>query len=158
MNIRSFQRSDIDAVVDLSLRAWEPVFASIRATLDSEVYDHFHPDWRETQGTSVRDVCNDDAISVWVAVEHETVIGFTALKTDTDSQLGEIYMLAVDPDHQRKGVGAALTRFGISWLRDAGMEVAMVETGGDPGHAPARETYERAGFKLFPSAQYFLKL
>jgi hypothetical protein len=35
------------------------------------------------------------------------------------------------------------------------MSVAMVETGGDPGHAPARRTYEKAGFGLFPTARYF---
>jgi hypothetical protein len=34
----------------------------------------------------------------------------------------------------------------------------MVETGGDPGHAPARRTYESAGSRLFPIARYFNKL
>jgi hypothetical protein len=38
------------------------------------------------------------------------------------------------------------------------MTVAMVETGGDPGHAPARHTYEKQGFRLFPVARYFKKL
>jgi hypothetical protein len=34
----------------------------------------------------------------------------------------------------------------------------MVETGGDPGHAPARRTYERSGFTLLPIARYFKNL
>jgi hypothetical protein len=34
----------------------------------------------------------------------------------------------------------------------------MVETAGDPGHAPARHTYEKADFALFPVARYFKKL
>lgn len=38
------------------------------------------------------------------------------------------------------------------------MSVAMVETGGDPGHERARHTYEKAGFELFPVARYFKKL
>jgi hypothetical protein len=38
------------------------------------------------------------------------------------------------------------------------MGVAMVETGGDPGHAPARRTYEKAGFSLVPVARYFKAL
>lgn len=38
------------------------------------------------------------------------------------------------------------------------MSVAMVETGGDPGHAPARHTYEKVGFGLFPITRYFKKL
>jgi hypothetical protein len=38
------------------------------------------------------------------------------------------------------------------------MTTAMVETGGDPGHAPARRTYEAAGFHPFPVVKYFKKL
>jgi len=43
-------------------------------------------------------------------------------------------------------------------MKDAGMSVAMVETGGDPGHERARHTYEKAGFELFPVARHFKKL
>jgi hypothetical protein len=43
-------------------------------------------------------------------------------------------------------------------MKASGMSVAMVETGGDPGHAPARHTYEKAGFKVLPIARYFKKL
>lgn len=38
------------------------------------------------------------------------------------------------------------------------MSIAMVETGGDPGHAPAHYVYEKGGFELFPIARYFKKL
>jgi hypothetical protein len=38
------------------------------------------------------------------------------------------------------------------------MTVAMVETGGDPGHAPARDLYEQIGFTLLPIARYFKAL
>jgi hypothetical protein len=34
----------------------------------------------------------------------------------------------------------------------------MVETGSDPGHAPARATYENAGMKLITVARYFKRL
>jgi hypothetical protein len=37
------------------------------------------------------------------------------------------------------------------------MDIAAVGTGLDPGHAPARATYESAGFTLLPSARH-LKL
>jgi RimJ/RimL family protein N-acetyltransferase len=38
------------------------------------------------------------------------------------------------------------------------MTVAMVEAGGDPGHAPARRVYEKAGYTLLPIARYFKNL
>jgi hypothetical protein len=38
------------------------------------------------------------------------------------------------------------------------MTVAVVETGGDPEHAAARRTYERAGCVQLPIARYFKNL
>ena len=72
--------------------------------------------------------------------------------------MGEIYMVAVDPDFQGRGIGSTLIESALAWMKDAGMSIAMVETGGDPGHAPARHTYEKVGFELFPVARYFKKL
>lgn len=67
-------------------------------------------------------------------------------------------MLAVDPDHQSEGVGGALTQFATDWLRRSGMSVALVETGGDPGHAAARHLYEHLGYTSLPVARYFRAL
>jgi len=39
-------------------------------------------------------------------------------------------------------------------MRQHGMDIAVVETGGDPGHAPARAAYEASGFTLLPIARY----
>jgi ribosomal protein S18 acetylase RimI-like enzyme len=75
-----------------------------------------------------------------------------------ERSMGEISMLAVDPDHQGGGIGTALTEFALDRLKEAGMTVAMVETGGDPGHAAARRTYEKAGYVLLPIARYFKNL
>jgi hypothetical protein len=38
------------------------------------------------------------------------------------------------------------------------MDIAVVETGGDPGHAPARAMYGETGFTLLPIARYFTLL
>lgn len=72
--------------------------------------------------------------------------------------MGEIYMVAVDPDFQGRGIGSGLIEVALAWMKDAGISVAMVETGGEPGHERARYTYEKVGFELFPVARYFKKL
>lgn len=72
--------------------------------------------------------------------------------------MGEIWMLAVDPEHQNQGLGTALTERAVDWIRESGMTIALVETGGDPGHAPARRTYEKSGFTLLPIARYFKRI
>ena len=55
----------------------------------------------------------------------------------------------------RRGVGERLTAFAADHMRRCGMDIAVVETGGDPGHAPARALYGQAGFTLLPIARYF---
>jgi GNAT superfamily N-acetyltransferase len=77
---------------------------------------------------------------------------------DPVSKMGVVEMLAVDPEHQSGGLGTQLSMLAFDALREAGMHVAMVETGGDPGHAPARRTYEKAGCTLLPIARYFTVL
>jgi hypothetical protein len=39
-------------------------------------------------------------------------------------------------------------------MRARGLSLAIVATGGDPGHAPARATYEKAGFTGCPQVWY----
>jgi len=77
---------------------------------------------------------------------------------DADDRMGEIAMLAVDPPYRRRGVGGRLTTVATEWIGRQGMTAVMVEAGGDPGHAPARAVYERAGFTLLPVARYFRTL
>jgi GNAT superfamily N-acetyltransferase len=64
-------------------------------------------------------------------------------------------MIAVGPDFQRRGIAARLTQHSDEWFKSAGMSIVMVETRGDPGHAPARRTYEASGFRLLDVARYF---
>jgi len=159
MQIRPYNNQQLDAVVRLSLRAWAPVFASIEQAMEPEVYRALYPDdWRVSQQKAVEEACTTEEIHVWVAEEDGSPVGFVAVKLHPDGQLGEIYMIAVDPDCQQRGYGSALTDFALDWLQEAGASVAMVETGGDSGHAPARRTYEKSGFGLLPIARYFKKL
>lgn len=152
--IRPFDPGDGPAVVDLSLRAWEPVFASMELVLrGSGVFEAHYPDWRESQRAAVQRACAD--LPVWVAELDGVVVGFVAVQLHRDDLMGEIHMVAVDPAHQRRGVAGRLTGLAVDWMAEQGMTTAMVETGGDPGHAPARATYARAGFTPFPVARYF---
>lgn len=156
--IRLFEDGDAEAVVDLSLRAWEPVFASIERAMGPEIYGPLVPDWRASQRQSVKDACASQKTRVWVAEVDASTIGFVAVELHAEDNFGEIYLLAVDPEYQGSGIGTALTEFALAWIKDAGMPVAMVETGLDPGHAPARRTYEKAGYVQLPIARYFKKL
>lgn len=159
MQIEPYDNSQLDAVKSLSLRAWTPVFDSIQKALDLDVYRSFYADdWRVSQLHAVEEVCTAKDTKVWVALDSGSTVGFVAVKLHSQSSMGEVYMIAVDPDYQRRGIGTALMEFALEQMKVAGMRVAMVETGGDTGHTPARCTYEKLGFRLFPVARYFKKL
>lgn len=175
--IRPFGEHDRDAVLDLSLRAWEPVHASMRRELGNRLYEHMIPDWRVSQRAVVGEALDAEDEHVWVCVREGDVAGFASVRlrpapaadtpaADTpaagDAERvrgeGEMTFLAVDPAHQRHGVGVALTEFAVEWIREQGMGLAVIETGGDEGHAPARSTYARAGLTPMPLVRYFKKL
>ena len=65
--IRPFEDRDAEAVVDLSLRAWAPVFESIKRVLGSGIFGRLHPDWREDQQRAVGEVLVSKEGRVWVA-------------------------------------------------------------------------------------------
>jgi ribosomal protein S18 acetylase RimI-like enzyme len=157
--IRPLREDDIDAVVALSLAAWLPVFESFRHILGPAIYTRMYPDWRVSQGALVERVCKDmEKYTVCVADVDGAVAGFVAYTLNAEEKQGEIYLLAVDPDYQNRGIGTELTEFAVDRMVESGMTLAHVGTGGDPSHAPARRTYEKAGFTPIANVLYFKDL
>jgi hypothetical protein len=66
--IRDFRPRDQDEIVELSLRAWAPVFASAGELLGEELDTLPHgKDWREHQAREVRATLHDADKRAWVA-------------------------------------------------------------------------------------------
>ena len=156
VEIREFRQGDLATVVEFSLRAWAPVFASVQDVLGDDIFLRLHPDWRADQEQAVRSSCTNDERDVFVAVAAGRRVGFVAIALNAfHERMGVIEIIGVDPDYQRRGVSSRLTEFATEHMRSRGMDIAVIETGGDPGHAPARAAYETAGFTLPPIARYF---
>lgn len=156
LRIRDCEEKDIKAVVALSLLAWAPVFDSFGQVLGPEIYARLYPDWTSSQRKLVEDVCRDRAkYIVQVAELVGNVAGFVAYSLNVEEQIGEVYLLAVHPEYQNRGIGTKLTNAALGDMRQREMKLAHVGTGGDPAHAPARRTYEKAGFRALPVVQYY---
>jgi ribosomal protein S18 acetylase RimI-like enzyme len=156
--IRPLMPVDLEAVVDLSLLAWEPVFVSFENILGSAIFDLlYRPEWRAAQAAGVRKHCLADGAEAFILATADGVAaGFVVLRQDRDESMGVIEMIAVHPEHQRRGHGRALMEFAIRRLRDRGLGLINVGTGGDPGHAPARALYEAVGFTGLPLVNYYM--
>jgi acetyltransferase, GNAT family len=145
--------------LDLALRAWAPVFPQMKETVPGFVYDTFYLDgWQARQNSDLAQVLDDEPDTVDVALVGGEMAGWVCTRIHPEDSMGEVYVIAVDPDFQRQGIGRALMEHSQNRALDAGMTTMMVETGDDPGHAPARADYEAGGYQRWPVARYFKDL
>jgi ribosomal protein S18 acetylase RimI-like enzyme len=138
--------------------SFESIFGSFAQILGPDIYPIVYPDWKTSQSEGVRSVCESDKIDVWVAELEGKVVGYIAYELHDNDKSGEVQLLAVHPAYQNDGIGTALNKVALERMREAGMRVAVVGTGGDESHEPARRSYEKAGYTALPLVRYYQKL
>ena len=156
LEIRPYEAADLDAIVELSLRAWQPVFESLREVLGDAIFARLHePDWPTVQAEAVRSSCTSDERDVFVAIADGRPVGFAAVALNAfHERMGVVDMIAVDPDYQRRGIARQLMARSAEHMRSHGMDIAALGTGGDAGHGPARALYEALGYTALPGVRY----
>ncbi len=159
VQIRPLGTGEVEHAVRLSLLAWAPVFRSFEQVLGSCIYSLIYPDWRASQRAAVERLCGEgEGNSVWVAAVDGTVAGFIVCSMNDAEKVGEVELLAVHPAYQNQGIGTQLNEFALAQMQARGMTLAVTATGGDPGHAPARKAYEKAGYTALPLVRYYQAL
>jgi GNAT superfamily N-acetyltransferase len=156
VDIRPYEESDVEAIVEFSLRAWEPVFESLRQVLGNSIFARLHqPEWRSVQAEAVRSSCASNERDVFVAVADGRPVGFAAVALNAfHERMGVVDIIAVDPAYQRRGIARQLMDRAAEHMRAQGMDIAAVGTGGDVGHGPARSLYESLGYTALPGVRY----
>lgn len=159
-NIRPFKSGDLPLIQSIRKRAFQPIHDSFRSLVGEDVFRVEFSDWDLVQGDYLKSICaTNSAKELYVATEDEAVVGFIGLSMNQASRRGEIDLNAVDPEYQGKGIGEFMYKFALQRMRDAGMTVVRVSTGGDSSHSQARRAYEKAGFGVFiPSITMYQKL
>ena len=103
LHIRPMVDDNIGAIVELSLAAWAPVFASFEQVLGPTLYSFILPDWRTSQTEVVTGICKEtDKTTTWVAEVDGSVAGFLSYELDFEKETGEIMLPAVHPDCQNR--------------------------------------------------------
>ena len=151
--IRPFAESDIGQIVELALLAWEPAFESMEKVLGPRIFPLIWPDWRKSQAEGVKGACRAaDKYHTLVAELDGRAVAFLAY--ELKGETGEVVLLAVHPAFQKRGIATLLNQAALGEMKAAGMKIAVAETGGEDGHAPARRAYERAGYTGLPLVRY----
>jgi GNAT superfamily N-acetyltransferase len=71
----------------------------------------------------------DRASSMLVAEEGDRIVGFVVAgpeRTGTPNYRGEVYAIYLLESHQRRGIGAALLRAAVAWLRRSGYNSMLI--------------------------------
>ncbi|CAB4814677.1 MAG: mycothiol synthase [Actinobacteria bacterium] len=111
--------------------------------------------WHAEQGQWTHDTLNSRMSEPWFDptgfLLHERdsrLAGFcwTKIHSDTNPSLGEIYVIAVDPDFHGLGLGRALTLAGLHNMAERGITVGMLFVDADNTGAVA--LYTKLGFTI----------
>jgi len=76
--------------------------------------------------------------------EGSDLAGFCWTKVHDEEQLGEIYVIAVNPDYQRRGLGKELVLAGLEYLAGRALPMAMLYV--DRDNVEASALYKALGF------------
>lgn len=85
-----------------------------------------------------------DPAGLLVAPDDDRLLGFHWTKQHS-SELGEVYVVGIDPGAQGQGLGKLLTLAGLHHLRDRGVDEVLLYVESD--NAPAIAVYSGLGFR-----------
>ncbi|QVQ53676.1 GNAT family N-acetyltransferase [Spiractinospora alimapuensis] len=160
MRIRTYEASDFQPLLDLTIATFDPFYeGSYRPLVGETVFANLHGAWRRDYHDLMRSVHDPQrGRHAAVALLDDTIVGYARWVIRTDRSHGELDMLAVAPSYRGHGAGRALAQHAIDHMRAAGLDVASINTGGDAFHAPARALYEELGFTPLPVVNYTMPL
>ena len=129
---RAFRIDDTDEFVAVNNRAfhWHPEQGGLTA---DDVRDRMAEPWFDADGFRLHHREGRLAGFCW-----------TKVHSDHAPALGEIYVIAVDPDFGGRGLGRPMTLAGLEWLTDRGLTIGMLYVESD--NHPANAVYRRIGF------------
>ncbi|MFH1477646.1 MAG: GNAT family N-acetyltransferase [Verrucomicrobiota bacterium] len=159
--IRPLKTSDIEQICKIAVRAWTGIHNGYRKYIgNNDLYDRLSNGWQEQKAVQVRNKAQEHPEEVLVSELDGKIVGFVTFALDLQNGIGEICNNAVDPEYQGKGIGSQQHLKTLDIFRGKGLKYAIVSTGyEDEGHAKARASYEKVGFKkMRASITYSLKL
>lgn len=142
---------------DISLREYRGVEDDPEVLRVNAAAFAWHPEqgsWTEREMAERRSEAWFDPSGLFMAFaasDEQRLLGFHWTKVHPkqgdEPAIGEVYVVAIGPDAQGRGLGRLLTLAGLHYLRDRGLGAVLLYVEGD--NASALHTYDRLGFERF---------
>jgi GNAT superfamily N-acetyltransferase len=154
---RPFELHDVAAMQAVRKAAYAPVFQSFRDIVGKEIAAVAFMRADEEHASYLESLCEpQDGRHLFVALVDGVIVGFCTYTVNREKRTGEIGLNGVHPDHAGRGIGTKMYAFALDRMKENGILIAEVGTGGDPSHAAARRAYEKVGFgPRIPSVSYY---
>ncbi len=147
VRIRTFDPlTDIPGVLAVNARAFAEL-PDQGGWSESDIQMRLNESWFNPDGFFIAiDSGTDSIIGFhWTKVHGSSAHGFGLPGSDHSHEaIGEVYVLAVDPQNRVRGLGHALTILGLTYLRGLGLGQAMLYV--DSSNKRAISLYESLGF------------
>ncbi len=136
---------EVPAVEGVTIRGYRPADADEVLRVNATAFAH-HPEQGSMDAANLAERMAEpwfDPAGLLVADAGDGLLGFHWTKQHS-ADLGEVYVVAVDPAAQGRGLGRALTAAGLAHLDSLGVRRIILYVESD--NAPAIATYSRLGF------------
>lgn len=155
VKIVTFQEEHLEDCVRIALTVWDGIHDAYSDALGKELHDAVMVGWKERLADEIAE--QQRTRRSFVAMLDGKVVGFCACRLE--GELGIVGYNGVDPQYRGNGIASLMYGRLFEEMKAMGAKHARVMTGGDPGHAPARKAYEKAGFeKHLTSVTYYKEL
>lgn len=160
MHLRTYRDDDFDRLLALTIDVFGPFYeVTFRSIVGDNVFVHQHGGWREDYRAELTGLHAPDRDKhVVVAEIEDRIVGFSAWTVTRSKRHGDVDFVAVENEYRRHSVAQALCEHVFDAMRQDGVDVVAIGTGGDPFHAPARAFYESLGMTPLPVTVYFKEL
>ena len=148
----------LEGTTDLEVRPFDPATdATAWLDVNNRAFG-WHPDQSGWTPERLSAVLAEPWVDLDGFLVHERdgrLAGFCWTKVHADAQppLGEIFVIAADPELHGQGLGRALTQAGLAHLAGAGLGTGMLYV--EASNRPARGLYRDLGFTVFDSHRFW---
>lgn len=136
ITVRGFQEGDLADLVRINARAFAH-HPEQGGMTEQDFRDRMKEAWFDPEGLLLAARTEADG--------SETILGFHWTKRH-DANLGEVYVIGVDPDHSGGGIGKALLHRGLHHLADRGATRVILYVEGSQRYVV--RLYEATGFEV----------
>ncbi len=148
--LRYAEKKDFPEIDEITVVCYSEIYESFVQRVGEEVFKgiYFNPElpWPESKTTQNHKLYSEHPEWIWVLENQEGVFGYVSFILRPEKNYGIIENNGILPSYTGEGWGKYMYRHVLKFFRSSGLRFALVETGLDDAHIPARRAYEGVGF------------